>query len=117
MTTARAVLWQTTDADMSSTTLAVVHKLGLPENAKYRDTGCSLHSSCLTCPFDKCRYDMTEDEAKAIARAQRRGTNYIEERMEGRRKRALDLRAKGLKVNDIARTLHCARRTVFRLTR
>ena len=115
MTTGRAVLWQTTDADMSSTTLAVVHELGLPENAKYRDTGCSLHSSCLTCPFDKCRYDMTEDEAKAIARAQRRGTNYIEERMEERRKRVIDLRARGLKVNEVASMLQCARRTVFRL--
>lgn len=98
-----------------SSTLEVVHELGLPENARYRDTGCSLHSACLTCPFDKCRYDMTDDEAHALGRAQRHGTNYIEERTEERRKLIVELRGKGVKVNDIARALKCTRRTVFRL--
>lgn len=100
---------------MSSITLDVVHELGLPENAQWRDTGCSLHSACLTCPFDKCRYDMTEDERLALGRAVRGGTSYIEERSEERRKRVLALRAQGVKVDEIAEMLHCTRRTVFRL--
>jgi hypothetical protein len=29
----------------------------LPEHTEYRDTGCNLHAACLTCPFERCRYD------------------------------------------------------------
>jgi hypothetical protein len=29
----------------------------LPELSTYRDTGCDLHPSCLTCPLAQCRYD------------------------------------------------------------
>jgi hypothetical protein len=29
----------------------------LPEFTSYRDAGCDLHSSCLTCPLAQCRYD------------------------------------------------------------
>ena len=29
----------------------------LPEHTQYRDTGCDLHPSCLTCPLVRCRYD------------------------------------------------------------
>lgn len=25
---------------------------------EYRDTGCDWHPACLTCPFEKCRYDL-----------------------------------------------------------
>ncbi len=30
----------------------------LPENATYRDDGCDLHPSCLSCPLPVCRYDI-----------------------------------------------------------
>jgi hypothetical protein len=30
----------------------------LPEHLEYRDTGCSVSSSCLGCPLPRCRYDM-----------------------------------------------------------
>lgn len=29
----------------------------LPEFTTYRDTGCDIHPSCLTCPLPQCRYD------------------------------------------------------------
>ena len=31
---------------------------GLPENTEYKDTGCDLAHSCLSCPFEVCRYDL-----------------------------------------------------------
>src|SRR5690242_7865623 len=29
----------------------------LPEITAFRDTGCDLHPSCLSCPLPRCRYD------------------------------------------------------------
>ena len=29
----------------------------LPEFTSYRDGGCDVHPSCLTCPLPQCRYD------------------------------------------------------------
>ena len=29
----------------------------LPEHLAYRDTGCEVHPSCLTCPLPQCRFD------------------------------------------------------------
>ena len=29
----------------------------LPEFSAYRDTGCDVHYSCLSCPLSQCRYD------------------------------------------------------------
>ena len=47
---------------MSKRSLADVLPLAqerqLPENATYRDDGCDLHPSCLSCPFVRCRYDI-----------------------------------------------------------
>ena len=34
-----------------------VRKEALPEYASYRDTGCDLAPSCLSCPFVRCRHD------------------------------------------------------------
>ena len=38
--------------------LPLVRERQLPENATYRDDGCDLHHSCLTCPLPVCRYDI-----------------------------------------------------------
>ena len=38
--------------------LPLVQERQLPENATYRDDGCDLHPSCLSCPFVRCRYDI-----------------------------------------------------------
>lgn len=37
--------------------LAFVRTDTLPEDTEYRDTGCSLAPSCLSCPLPQCRYD------------------------------------------------------------
>ena len=29
----------------------------LPENIEYRDTGCEVNDSCLTCPLPQCKFD------------------------------------------------------------
>ncbi len=29
----------------------------LPEFITYKDAGCDMHPSCLTCPLPRCRYD------------------------------------------------------------
>lgn len=29
----------------------------LPEHTLYRDTGCSIQPSCLSCPLPRCRFD------------------------------------------------------------
>ena len=47
---------------MSKRSLADVLPLAqerqLPENATYRDDGCDIHPSCLSCPLPVCRYDV-----------------------------------------------------------
>jgi hypothetical protein len=37
--------------------LAFVRGDTLPEDTEYRDTGCSLAPSCLSCPLPQCRHD------------------------------------------------------------
>ena len=59
------------------------------------DTGCSLHSACLTCPFAVCRYDAgghVAVQTEVITAA----------------------KARGLSVTAIAGELGVGRRTVFR---
>ncbi len=34
-----------------------IRREALPEYADYRDTGCDLAPSCLSCPFVHCRHD------------------------------------------------------------
>ncbi len=41
-----------------SEALPLLRERQLPENATYRDDGCDLHPSCLSCPLPVCRYDM-----------------------------------------------------------
>ncbi len=38
-------------------TLAPVRADTLPENTNYRDDGCDISSSCLTCPLPVCKFD------------------------------------------------------------
>lgn len=38
--------------------LPLVQERQLPENASYKDTGCDIHPSCLSCPLPVCRYDV-----------------------------------------------------------
>lgn len=41
-----------------------IRREALPEHATYRDTGCDLAPSCLSCPFVHCRYDKAEEKKR-----------------------------------------------------
>lgn len=70
----------------------------LPENADYRDTGCDLHGSCLTCPFEQCRYELAVPIQEARARSAK----------------VRELRAAGWGIDEIAAHVGLSRRQVFR---
>ncbi len=73
----------------------------LPEFTRYRDNGCDVSTSCLTCPLPRCRYEepgglrallnKTRDEQIAVQRAT------------------------GVPVAELATRFGVSRRTVFRV--
>lgn len=74
----------------------------LPENTHYADTGCDLHSSCLTCPLVRCRYDEPGGARRLLS--------------SGRDDEVLALQRRGeLTIDAIARRVGVSRRTVFRI--
>lgn len=73
----------------------------LPEHTEYRDTGCSLHASCLTCPFAQCRYD--------APRGIRVSMNA------GRDREIVHLFLAGMPPAAIGRRFDLTERTVFRI--
>ena len=74
----------------------------LPEDTAYRDTGCRDHPACLTCPFERCRY---EDGELARRAAMRRLDRAI---------RMSALQRAGYSPDAIADRFAVSRRTVFR---
>jgi hypothetical protein len=76
----------------------------LPEFTRYRDEGCDLYASCLTCPLPRCRYDKPGG-ARAIFNSRRdREIVHLRHRQ-------------GLSVDTLARRYGVSRRTVFRILR
>ena len=73
----------------------------LPEHTPYVDTGCEVHSSCLTCPLVRCRYD-EPGGARALHGQERDRT-------------ILALRREGRPISLIAQRFGVSRRTVFRV--
>ncbi len=74
----------------------------LPEQTKFRDEGCSIHSSCLSCPLPKCRYDEP-------------GWRQREERA-SRDSQVLEVRfAEGRSVTELAALFGVSTRTVHRI--
>ena len=73
----------------------------LPEFTRYRDNGCDVHPSCLTCPLPRCRY-----EEPGGLRALLNKT---------RDKRIVAQRATGVPVAELAARFSVSRRTVFRV--
>lgn len=65
------------------------------------DEGCSLHPACLTCPFERCRYD-------GLAEVQQ------QQAMDARASAIRRLRADGLTIAEIAGQLGISRRTAQR---
>lgn len=81
----------------------VVRLEALPEHTEYRDTGCEVAPSCLSCPLPQCRYDVGAGGA-GIATLRRR-------------ERAAEIRARlaaGQSGPQIAEELGVSLRTVWR---
>jgi transcriptional regulator of acetoin/glycerol metabolism len=72
----------------------------LPEHTSYADTGCTIHSSCLTCPLVRCRYDEPGGARKLLS--------------DERDRSILALRRQGRPISVIANRFGVSRRTVFR---
>ena len=73
----------------------------LPEHTRYRDDGCDVHSTCLSCPLPRCRYE-EPGGLRALLNA------YRDEQI-------VQLRRKGMAVEDLADRFGVSRRTVFRV--
>ena len=72
----------------------------LPEHVRYRDTGCELHSTCLTCPLPVCKEELTNGRRSVRARMRTLQINLL-----------LD---EGRSVDWIVQVMGVSRRTVFR---
>ncbi len=84
-----------------STPLRRVRRDALPEEIRYRDDGCDIHSQCLTCPLPRCRYD-EPGGLRGMLNA------YRDEQI-------VALRGDGAPVDQIAERYSLSRRTVFRI--
>ncbi len=73
----------------------------LPEHTRYRDDGCEVNPSCLTCPLARCRYD-EPGGARAL---------FQTPRDEAVRRR----REEGLAIDALAQEFGLSRRSVFRI--
>ncbi len=73
----------------------------LPEHIEYRDDGCDLFPSCLSCPLPRCRYDVPG------------GVRALLNQERDHQIRVLRDDA-GLSVDEIAERFQVSRRTVFR---
>ena len=73
----------------------------LPEFTRYRDNGCDVHPSCLSCPLPRCRY-----EEPGGLRALLNKT---------RDEQIANQRASGVPVAELATRFGVSRRTVFRV--
>lgn len=65
----------------------------------YRDDGCSIAPSCLSCPLSVCRYDLPPKAAGALMREAQLRT----------------LLAQGMTAEEAAAAMGISRRSVFRL--
>lgn len=72
----------------------------LPEEVDWRDDGCELFPSCLSCPLPRC----IEEEPRGKQRL----------RISARTKRMVEFRRDGKSINDIAQLFGVSRRTVQR---
>ncbi len=73
----------------------------LPEFTRYRDNGCDVHPSCLTCPLPRCRYE-EPGGLRALLNKTRDGQIVAQ-------------RATGVPVAELALRFGVSRRTVFRV--
>jgi hypothetical protein len=74
----------------------------LPEFTRYRDEGCDVHPSCLTCPLPRCRYDEPGGVRALLNLDRDREIFHLRRRQ-------------GLAVETLANRYGVSRRTVFRI--
>ena len=79
----------------------LIREDALPEHVDYRDRGCDLFPSCLSCPLPRCRYDEPGGVRAMLNRVRDREIRRM--RLDG-----------DVAVNEIARRFQVSRRTVFR---
>lgn len=73
----------------------------LPEHQEYRDDGCDLFASCLSCPLPRCRYDVPGGVRTMLNRERDHQIRVLRDDC-------------GLSVDDLAEAFDISRRTVFR---
>ncbi len=73
----------------------------LPEHTQYADTGCDLHSNCLTCPLARCRYDEPGGARRLLSDERDHSILVLQSEA-------------GLPVSALAERFGLSRRTVFR---
>jgi hypothetical protein len=73
----------------------------LPEFTRYRDDGCDISASCLSCPLPRCRYEEPGGLRSLLN--------------EQRDRQIIQLRLKGVPVDALADHFGVSRRTVFRV--
>lgn len=83
-------------------TMPMVRADTLPDNHNWRDAGCEVSPSCLSCPLPQCRYDLPAG-LQTVRRIDHQTT-------------VSRLRATGLSVDTIAAQVGISRRSVFRLS-
>ncbi len=89
------------EAGAAGQALRRVRRDALPEEIRYRDDGCDIHSQCLTCPLPRCRYD-EPGGLRGMLNA------YRDQQI-------VALRGDGAPVDQIAERYSLSRRTVFRI--
>lgn len=88
-------------ASVLARTPGQVRSDALPEHLEYRDEGCDLFASCLTCPLPRCRYDEPGGVRAMLNRERDHQIRALRE-------------DPSLSVDDIADRFGVSRRTVFR---
>ena len=73
----------------------------LPEETRYRDDGCAVSASCLSCPLPRCRYD-DDRTLRAILN-------------EPRDLQIVELKERGVPVTEISARFGISKRTIFRI--
>ena len=74
----------------------------LPEHVRYRDEGCGLFPSCLSCPLPQCRYDGPQRRQMA---------------KELRNEEVLRLHGEGSTIRELAERYAVSARTIYRIVR
>ena len=78
----------------------------LPEYFPYRDDGCEVSPSCLSCPLPRCKYDYDEEGRKGWLQRRAR---------EKRAQQVMGARSRGETVSQLARRFNVSERTIHRI--